>query len=98
VIDVVVYGVAVPDADGRAGMAAIVPSDEFDLTALYQIAKERLPAYARPLFLRFRRGLDVTETFKPKKQLLADEGFDRGKVSDPLYVADPTAGTYVTLK
>jgi fatty-acyl-CoA synthase len=67
VLDLVVYGVNVPFADGRAGMAAIVVSDAFDLDTFYQTAKERLAAYARPIFLRICAGIEATPTFKPRK-------------------------------
>ena len=79
-----VYGVAVPGADGRAGMAAIETDRNFDLSGL-SAHLEKLPVYARPIFLRLVPQLVVTETFKPKKPLLQAEGFDPLRVSDPLY-------------
>ena len=36
----------------------------------------RLPAYARPLFLRIKDRIEVTATFKHKKNELAREGYD----------------------
>ncbi|WP_420132898.1 long-chain-acyl-CoA synthetase [Rhodopseudomonas sp.] len=95
VIDASVYGVAVPHADGRAGMAALVVADDFDLAHLHRHLADRLPAFARPVFLRLRRTLEITGTFKQKKQELIDQGFDPRVVDDPLYVAD--AGGYVPL-
>jgi fatty-acyl-CoA synthase len=96
--DITVYGVSVPDADGRAGMAAIAVDDSaFDLRAFRAFANERLPAYARPLFVRICASIDMTETFKPKKQALAREGFDPKAKSDPIYVEDAAAGAYVRL-
>ncbi|MFT4278479.1 MAG: long-chain-acyl-CoA synthetase [Rhodopseudomonas sp.] len=97
VIDACVYGVSVPHCDGRAGMAALVTDAGFDLAALYRHLAERLPAYARPLFLRLRPALDLTGTFKQAKQALIGDGFDPGLVVDPLYVADAAAGRYVAL-
>ena len=97
VADAAVYGVEVPGASGKAGMAAIVPTAGFDPAALRAHLAERLPDYARPLFLRLVGGLDVTETFKQKKQALAADGWDPAQVSDPLYVEDRGAGAYVTL-
>ena len=79
-----VYGVAVPGADGRAGMAAIETDESFDPAGL-PAHLEKLPAYARPVFLRLVPQLAVTETFKPKKPLLQAEGFDPARVSDPVY-------------
>ncbi len=97
VVDATTYGVSVPGADGRAGMSAIVVNEGFDLAALPAHLAERLPTYARPLFIRLAGELDATETFKQKKGQLAREGFDPGVVSEPLYVADPKTGAYVGL-
>jgi fatty-acyl-CoA synthase len=93
----VVYGVSVPNADGRAGMAALVVGRDFDLAALRAHAARHLPAYARPLFVRLLPALETTGTFKPRKQELMREGFDPVRVSDPLYVDDSRAGAYVPL-
>ncbi|MBI5132973.1 MAG: long-chain-acyl-CoA synthetase [Rhodopseudomonas palustris] len=97
VIDASVYGVSVPHNDGRAGMAALVADARFDVAALYRHLADRLPAYARPLFVRIRPALEITGTFKQKKQDLIDDGFDPDRVSDPLYVADPATGSYTAL-
>ena len=75
-IEANVYGVEVPGADGKAGMATLVTEDGFDLAVLRAHLAARLPAYARPLFIRIARELAATETFKQKKQDLAAEGFD----------------------
>jgi fatty-acyl-CoA synthase len=80
-----VYGVAVPGTDGRAGMAALETDDVFELAGLNPYLQTRLPAYARPIFLRLVPSLAVTETFKQKKQDLMAEGFDPAVISDPLY-------------
>jgi fatty-acyl-CoA synthase len=81
-----VYGVAVPGQSGKAGMAALDVEDGFDPAQLRAHLALRLPAYARPLFLRLVQGLSLTETFKPKKQALAQDGFDPGVTGDVLYV------------
>ena len=93
----VVYGVSVPNADGRAGMAALVVGPDFDLGVLRDHAARHLPAYARPVFVRLLPSLEITGTFKPRKQALMGEGFDPAKVSDALYLDDPRAGAYVPL-
>jgi fatty-acyl-CoA synthase len=97
VIEGVVFGVPVPHTDGRAGMAALVVAPAFELHAFRAWAHERLPPYARPMFLRLIPALEATGTFKPRKQDLQREGFDRALVSDPLYFDDPRAGAYAPL-
>ncbi|WP_407178375.1 long-chain-acyl-CoA synthetase [Bradyrhizobium sp. STM 3562] len=94
VLDASTYGVSVPGADGRAGMAAIVPGDGFDFGTFADHLSCRLPAYALPVFVRFSSALDATETFKQKKQQLIREGFDPAIVRDPLFVKDPASGDY----
>ena len=81
-----VYGVELPGCEGKAGMAALATSARFDLAELAGRLAGALPAYARPLILRLRAGLDATETFKLKKAQLAREGFDPAVVSDPMFV------------
>ncbi|HXA34795.1 MAG TPA: long-chain-acyl-CoA synthetase [Steroidobacteraceae bacterium] len=95
--DGVVYGVAVPGADGRAGAAALVVDAEFDLAAFRADIALRLPAYARPVFLRLRPAIDATDTFKARKQDLVEEGFDPARIGDPLFFADPQRHAYVPL-
>ncbi len=90
----IVYGVEVPHNDGRAGMAAIVPAGEVDLDKLSAHLAAALPSYARPLFLRLKRETETTGTFKYRKVDLVEEGYDPGKVSEPLYFADPVSGEF----
>jgi fatty-acyl-CoA synthase len=97
VLDGVVYGVTVPGADGRAGTAALVVDAEFDLAVFRADVARRLPAYARPVFLRLLRTLESTGTFKPRKQDLVQAGFDPARINDPLYFDDPRAQAYVPL-
>ncbi len=94
--DVNVYGASVPGSDGRAGMAALIVDDlkNFDFAGLHAYVEAHLPSYARPLFLRFMQGFDLTGTFKPKKTDLAAEGFDLSRISDPVYFDDRAAKAY----
>jgi fatty-acyl-CoA synthase len=96
VIDAAVYGVAVPGNDGKAGMAALVTDQDFDLARLHAHLAEKLPAYARPMFVRMARALDTTGTFRLQKTTLAKEGYDSS--SDPVWVNSPTDGAFVPLK
>jgi len=97
VLDGVVYGVTIPGADGRAGTAALVVDAEFELAAFRSDLALRLPAYARPVFLRLMRTIESTGTFKPRKQDLVEAGFDPARISDPLYFDDPRTQAYVPL-
>jgi fatty-acyl-CoA synthase len=92
-----VYGVAVPGTEGRAGMAAVVSERALDLGALHRHLDERLPAYARPLFLRLRPQAQVTGTFKYAKTDLVRQGFNPGQCADPLYFNHPELQAYVAL-
>jgi len=93
----VVYGVSVPGAEGRAGMAALVADAEFDLAGFAVHLAARLPDYARPLFVRLCRKIASTGTFKPQKQALAREGFDPTATSDALYVYDRSRNEFMAL-
>jgi fatty-acyl-CoA synthase len=95
-----VYGVKIPNTDGRAGMAAILlhPGNTFDPEAFYQYVLEKLPGYARPLFVRLVQEMDVTGTLKQRKAAFYSDGYDPEKARpDPLYFRDDEAGRYVPL-
>ena len=86
--EAVVYGVEVPGADGRAGMAAICwdhSKGHLDGVMLAQALHKALPKYAVPLYIRVREEHEVTATFKHRKVELKRDGFDTSKVSDVLY-------------
>lgn len=100
--DANVYGVEVPGADGRAGMAAILLKDtvEFHTDLLPQIfhhCEENLPVYARPLFLRFIKEMPLTTTHKQKKVQYVKEGFNPALISDPLFRVSAETKTYIPL-
>ncbi len=97
VIEAVTYGVLVPGADGRAGMAAIVTNDRFDLGKFRDHLSQRLPAYACPAFIRLNAALESTETFKQKKHDLIRAGFDPREVADPLFFREPKSGNFLPL-
>jgi fatty-acyl-CoA synthase len=95
VVEAVVYGVKIPGTEGRAGMVAAVVRDVFDLNAFRQHLVERLPDYARPLFLRILAEIEATGTFKPKKQDLVLESYDPTATADAIYVNDPLQRGFV---
>ena len=94
-----VFGMTVPGADGRAGMAVLVmnPGAKLDAAAFFRHTQEHLPAYARPAFVRIAGEAILTGTFKLKKAELLKEGFDPGSVKDPLFYRDEGKGSYLPL-
>ncbi|GAC1397067.1 MAG: long-chain-acyl-CoA synthetase FadD6 [Mycobacterium sp.] len=93
---VTVFGVKVPGADGRAGMAAAVLKDgtEFDGASLAHTVYDRLPGYAVPLFIRVVDWLEHTATVKTKKVDLREQGYGPD-VDDPVYVLNGREEGYV---
>lgn len=93
--DVAVYGVAVPDVEGKAGMAAIAdPTGTFDCDAFLRGVQQALPPYARPVFLRISPQVDTTGTFKIQKTRLQREGYDPRLSTDQIYFLNSRAGRY----
>jgi hypothetical protein len=85
VLDVAVYGVAVPHHSGKAGMASIRITPEFDL-AMFQREVMKLPGFARPRFIRLTHNeYETTSTLKVKKSRLAELGFSRYREEQVLY-------------
>ena len=97
VLEANVYGVKLPGADGRAGMAALVAAPGLSLEGLYEHLSRQLAAYARPLFLRVRGEIETTGTFKHRKVDLVNDGFDPTRIPDPLYFRDDARGRFVPL-
>jgi len=95
--DANVYGVTIPGADGRAGMAMLVADDGLDLAGLRIHLVERLPHYARPLFLRIGNELEVTATLKHMKTVLVRQGFDPAATADVIYFNDSERQAFVRL-
>ena len=66
---VVSYGVEIPGNEGRASMITIIsdsPSDVIDTGALYQSVQDKLPSYARPIFVRLTKCVQTTGTVNVK--------------------------------
>lgn len=97
VSDASAYGVSIPGTEGRAGMAALVAHHDLDLAALRAHLANRLPAYARPVFLRIQKELAVTSTFKHAKQDLMRCGYNPSASEDAIYFNDPERQAYVRL-
>jgi fatty-acyl-CoA synthase len=93
----IVYGVEVPGADGRAGMAVLVAGEELDLAAFQTHLINRLPDYAHPLFLRIRNEIELTATFKYTKNVFARQGYDPAAIDDVIYFNDRERRAFVRL-
>ena len=89
--DAVVYGVEIPQTNGRCGMAALRLSKAgtLDGKALATYMDQKLASYAAPLFIRLLSEIDSTGTFKYKKSDLKHVAYDPGKTTDPLLVRLP---------
>lgn len=98
--EAVVYGVEIPNTNGRAGMASIrldKPIEEFDFFKLLQQMKQNMSNYSIPVFLSISDEVELTGTFKHVKGPLKERGFDVKKNKNPLYVWLPEADRYVPL-
>ena len=91
-----VYGVAMPETDGRAGMAAVNLKDGElpDWSALASHIDQSLPSFARPIFIRIQPEAETTGTFKFKKVDLVKQGYDITQIEEPVYVRLPHEDTF----
>jgi len=95
-----VYGVAIPNTVGKAGMAAIRinPSIKFDIEDFSQFVVEVLPKYSIPVFIRMSDELETTtSTFKIRKLNLKRESYNIEIIQDQLFIWDSSAKLYRTL-
>lgn len=97
--EVNVYGIELPNHDGRAGCAAIILADSEPGTAvLRDLAthnRKRLPKFAVPLFLRVVKSMEVTGTNKYTKHGLRTEGVDPAKTGqDKVFWLPPGKESY----
>lgn len=78
--DVAVFGVALPNHDGKAGMASVVALQQGclpDLASLCATLRAALPPFAVPRFLRIRwQAHPTTATLKITKANLARDAFE----------------------
>ena len=79
-----VYGVEIPHHDGRAGCAAVMfeggRATQEVLNGIANLAADRLPKYAVPLFLRVVREMQPTGNNKQQKHMLRIQGVDPSRV------------------
>mgnify|MGYP000005107845 CR=1 FL=1 len=96
----VVYGVEIPNTNGKAGMLSVKlkeSENKIDGKGLYDFLSENLPSYSIPVFIRIKDEFEKTPTFKYLKTDLKKEGFDLNQVSCPVYVALPGENEYKPL-
>ena len=99
ITEAVVYGVEIPNTNGRAGMAAITLKEgetlnEEDFANMATEFNKNLPSYAVPVFLRVQKAIETTGTFKYQKSKLKEEGFDLSKTDEQILVLLPHEDRY----
>jgi fatty-acyl-CoA synthase len=93
VVDAIVYGVCVPGVEGKVGMAALVVDGGFSPDRLHAQLADRLPSYARPLFIRVCSSLEATATFRLRRNDFARQAYELAP--DPVWFFDAAIGRYV---
>lgn len=86
--DCVVYGVEVPNCEGKAGMLATSQKSDLDFPRLVREMKTKLAPFAIPVFIRICDQIEATGTFKLPKVKLQQEGYNISKLQDPIYLVD----------
>lgn len=90
-----VYGITLPQHDGKAGCAAIVLHNGWDIQRVIAGLDETvkaLPKYARPVFIRVVKELEKTGNNKIVKRTLQDEGVTEGTIEDVWWCPVPGQG------
>jgi len=91
-----VYGVGIPNTDGKAGMAALKLDEkvEFDIDQFSRFVDDNLPFYSRPVFLRIIEELEFTGTHKLRKVNFRKEGYNIEIIKEPIFYWDNSAKKY----
>lgn len=94
-----VYGVEVPGADGRAGMAALLLKEGacFDAASVSALVEKDLAVYARPVFIRILSEQQLTGTFKLQKGTLREEAYHPDRCADEIYVWKSDLSSYAKM-
>ena len=92
-----VYGVEIPNHEGKAGMAAIKidPSLGFNEDEISRFVLEVLPKYSIPIFIRLKQKLEITGSKKIQKANLRKEGFNLNEIDEPMYLWDSSIKKYI---
>jgi acyl-CoA synthetase (AMP-forming)/AMP-acid ligase II len=91
-----VYGVSIPNTDGKAGMAALKLDKklDFDHDQFSRFVVENLPSYSIPVFLRIQDELEFTGTHKLRKVNLRKQGYNIEVIKDPVFYWDNSTKKY----
>ncbi len=91
-----VYGVEIPNTDGKAGMICMKLEDNksLDTDLFSQFIVKNLPKYSIPIFIRIKDELEFTGTHKLRKVNLRKQGYDINSVKDQLYFWDSRSSQY----
>ncbi|CFX05646.1 AMP-dependent synthetase/ligase [Syntrophomonas zehnderi OL-4] len=97
--DVIVYAVKVPDVEGRCGMASLklIEGEQLNWAEFIKHINRRMPEHARPVFIRIADQLAGGQDSEEYKEILRYEGFNPGRVKDPLYFLHPELEQYLPL-
>lgn len=94
-----VYGVTIPNTEGKACMAAtkLNPSIKFDIEDFSRFVCEVLPGYSIPIFIRICDDLETTSSsFKIRKINLKEEAYNIKSIRDKLMYWDPRLKNYIS--
>ncbi|MFW9823502.1 MAG: long-chain-acyl-CoA synthetase [Candidatus Thorarchaeota archaeon] len=94
-----VYGVLIPNTEGRAGMVSIQRKDDeqFNFKGFLKFLQKYLPQYAVPKFIRFIESFDFTATHKIQKIRFKKDGYNIDAVNNELFVLLPNSSEYLPL-
>ncbi|MDX5327541.1 MAG: long-chain-acyl-CoA synthetase [Marinobacter sp.] len=98
--EAIVYGVEIPNTNGKAGMVTLVPQNpeaEFDADKLFAYLQDNLPPYAIPVFVRVTHAIEKTGTFKYRKVDIQKLGYSLDRPHEEVYAWLPGSSGYTRL-
>lgn len=98
--EAIVYGVEIPNTNGKAGMVTLVPQNpeaSFDADKLFAYLQDNLPPYAIPVFVRVTHAIEKTGTFKYRKVDIQKLGYSLDRPHEEVYAWLPGSSGYTRL-
>jgi citronellyl-CoA synthetase len=96
--EAIVYGVEIPETNGKAGMVTLVPqTNDFDINRLFDYLKKNLPVYAIPVFVRVTHAIEKTGTFKYRKVDIQKASYYLQHSDEEVYAWLPKTDGYTAL-